>query len=59
MEILSVESVKKFGHEGEDKGTCPTGDGCSLQGKLRWATLTCLTVHWNDVVESEKLEFYG
>lgn len=41
-----------MGCEGEDEGIFVVGNGCAIQGKLRRATLTCLTVHWNDVVET-------
>lgn len=44
--------MKKLGCEGEDEGIFVVGDGCAILEKLRWATLTCLTVHWNEVVET-------
>lgn len=42
--------MKKLGREGEDESIFVVG--CAILEKLRWATLTCLTVHWNEVVET-------
>lgn len=44
--------MKKLGCEGEDEGVFVVGEGCAIQEKRRRATLTCLTVHWNDVIET-------
>lgn len=44
--------MKKLACEGEDEGVCVVGGGCAILEMLRWATLTCLTVHWNEVVET-------